>query len=945
MSAKDYKSTLNLPQTPFSMRGDLPKREPLQIEEWLKNKVYEKRIEKNKKHEKFLLHDGPPYANGGLHLGTALNKILKDVVVKYKNMSGYEARFIPGWDCHGLPVELGAEKQLLDKKLDKTKVPVTELRQMCREYAEKYIVLQMSQFKRLEVFGEWDNPYLTMSKEYVATIIRELGRHSKEGVLYQGNKPVYWCASCTTALAEAEIEYKNKRSPSIYVKFELSKDALASFKELSGIANNLHAKQVSFIVWTTTPWTLPANLGVFLHPEYEYIALKAPSGHYDLANLAEIWIIAQGLKESFEKALGLSKPLEVLLTFRSEKLHKQKLKHPFIDRESLIMEAEYVTLDAGTGVVHSAPGHGSEDYIVGTKYGLKIYAPVDEKGRFTEDFPEIPGLKGQFVFKTNTVIIENLKNSGHLLFSSEVEHSYPHCWRCHQPIIFRATPQWFIGMSSQKRSLRQEAKDQIKSIQWIPDWGINRILGMVETRPDWCISRQRTWGVPITVFYCQSCHEPLAEESVFFHVADLVKQHGTDIWFTESAEKLLPAGVKCKKCDSKSFVKEKDILDVWFDSGVSHAAVCEDRELGWPADMYLEGSDQHRGWFQTSLLTAVATRYRAPFKTVLTHGFVNDRDGKKMSKSKGNVVSPLDIINQFGAEILRLWVVLEDYRNDVNYSKESIERVSESYRKIRNTIRFILGNLYDFDPDQHQKSLHDMSDLDLWALSKSAGVFEKIRHAYEQYEFHFVYHQIVNFCAVDLSSVYFDILKDRLYTAAKDSLERRASQTALWMIGSALLRSLTPIITFTAEEAWKLFPQGKGKTDSIYLTDFPSGENGLDKWKNTELEEKFEILWNLRDRVLKELEVERQNKKIGHPREAKVILGVDDKTEKLLKEIREDLKRLFLVSELELTRGDQIKVIRSNGTKCERCWTYTLEVGQNVAHPDICDRCTKAIGK
>ncbi|MBI3535428.1 MAG: isoleucine--tRNA ligase [Deltaproteobacteria bacterium] len=939
MSAKDYKSTLNLPQTSFSMRGDLPKREPLQIEEWLKNKVYERRIEKNKKHEKFLLHDGPPYANGGLHLGTALNKILKDVVVKYKNMSGYEARFIPGWDCHGLPVELGAEKQLLDKKLDKTKVPVTELRQMCREYAEKYIALQMSQFKRLEVFGEWDNPYLTMSKEYVATIIRELGRHSKEGVLYQGNKPVYWCTSCTTALAEAEIEYKNKRSPSIYVKFELSKDALASFKELSNIANNLHAKQVSFIVWTTTPWTLPANLGVFLHPEYEYIALKAPSGHS--TNLAEIWIVAQGLKESFEKTLGLSKPLEVLLTFRSEKLHKQKLKHPFIDRESLIMEAEYVTLDAGTGVVHSAPGHGTEDYIVGTKYGLKIYAPVDEKGRFTEEFPE---MQGQFVFKANTVIIENLKNSGHLLFSSEVEHSYPHCWRCHQPIIFRATPQWFIGMSSQKRSLRQEAKDQIKSIQWIPDCGINRILGMVEARPDWCISRQRTWGVPITVFYCQSCHEPLAEESVFFHVADLVEEHGTDIWFTESAVKLLPAGAKCKKCGNQSFVKEKDILDVWFDSGVSHAAVCEDRELGWPADLYLEGSDQHRGWFQTSLLTAVATRYRAPFETVLTHGFVNDRDGKKMSKSKGNVVSPLDIMNQFGAEILRLWVVLEDYRNDVNYSKESIERVSESYRKIRNTIRFILGNLYDFDPDLHQKSLHDMSDLDLWALSKSAGVFEKIRHAYEQYEFHLVYHQIVNFCAVDLSSVYFDILKDRLYTAAKDSLERRASQTALWMIGSALLRSLTPIITFTAEEAWQLFPQGKGKTDSIYLTDFPSGENGLDKWKNTVLEDKFEILWNLRARVLKELEVERQNKKIGHPREAKVILGVDDKTEKSLKEIREDLKRLFLVSELELTRGDQIKVIRSNGTKCERCWTYSVEVGQNVTHPDICDRCIKAIG-
>ncbi|MGZ3688253.1 MAG: isoleucine--tRNA ligase, partial [Bdellovibrionota bacterium] len=867
---KDYKPTLNLPQTDFAMRASLPTREPEQVERWLKDRTYYRMVERNQKKKragKFLLHDGPPYANGNIHIGHALNKVLKDVVVKYKNMAGFEAPYVPGWDCHGLPIELGVEKQLLDQKRDKSTLPITELRKLCREYAAKYVELQKSQFQRLEVFGDWDNPYLTMSQQYVASIVRELGRCSKAGVLYKGNKPVYWCPVDATALAEAEIEYADKKSPSVYVKFDLTKDALAHFPELGAIAKREGAIRTSVIIWTTTPWTLPSNLGIALHPEFDYVAVKAPT-----LEGTEIWIVAKGLQENLEKAAGFEKPSTPLLTFKAEKLHRQYAQHPFIEsRKSLILLGDHVTLDAGTGAVHTAPGHGVDDYKIGSRYGLEIFAPVDDKGRFTMDFAP---MQGQFVFKANEPIIALLQESGHLVARQDIQHSYPHCWRCHSPVIFRATPQWFIGMEEKGasgRALRKEAESAIREVSWIPGWGINRILGMVESRPDWCISRQRAWGVPITVFYCTACNEPKADQSVFDHVANEMEAHGVDVWFTEPAEKLLAPGTKCSKCGKTEFKKEKDILDVWFDSGVSHAAVCEARELGWPADLYLEGSDQHRGWFQTSLLTAVATRRRAPFKTVLTHGFVNDKDGKKMSKSKGNVTSPLDLMKTHGAEILRLWVVLEDYRNDVSFSTESLERVSESYRKIRNTVRFLLGNLSDFDPNRDALPVSELGDLDRWALSRASEVLGRVTTAYDAYEFHQVYHAAVNFCVVDLSSVYFDILKDRLYTAGKASRERRSSQTAMWLITSALVRALAPILSFTSEESWGFLPRKADQDASIFLNDYPTD---FASWRNEKLEEIFAPIWETRAVVLKALEEARQAKTIGHPREALLELTV-----------------------------------------------------------------------
>jgi isoleucyl-tRNA synthetase len=947
---KDYKSTLNLPQTEFPMRASLPTREPVQVEKWIKDRIYYRMVERNRaaKKPKFLLHDGPPYANGNIHIGHALNKVLKDVVVKYKNMSGFESPYIPGWDCHGLPIELGVEKQLLDQKRDKSTVPILELRHMCRDYANKYIDIQKEQFQRLEIFGDWENPYATMNKDYVASIVRELGRCSKAGYLYKGNKPVYWCANDATALAEAEIEYADKKSPSIYVKFDLTKDALSAFPELKAIAEREGAIRTSIVIWTTTPWTLPANMGIAMHPEFDYVAVKAPT-----LEGTEIWIVAQGLQESFEKAAGFEKMSTPLLTFKAEKLHRQFVQHPFIaDRKSLIMLGEHVTLEAGTGAVHTAPGHGVDDYKIGSRYGLPIFAPVDDKGRFNADFPD---MQGQFVFKCNEGIIEKLRESGHLVARQDIQHSYPHCWRCQNPVIFRATPQWFIGMEikggdaglNQKglTTLRQQAEQSIKEVNWVPGWGINRIQGMVESRPDWCISRQRSWGVPITVFYCENCNEAKADQATFDHVADLIDERDIDVWFTESVENLMPKGSKCSKCGATTFKKEKDILDVWFDSGVSHAAVCEARELGWPADLYLEGSDQHRGWFQTSLLTAVATRRRAPFKTVLTHGFVNDKSGKKMSKSKGNVTSPLDLMKTQGAEILRLWVILEDYRNDVNFSMESLERVSESYRKIRNTTRFMLSNLYDFSPETDATPLEKLGELDRWALSRAASVFEKIEKAYESYEFHQVYHLVTNLCVVDLSALYFDILKDRLYTAGKKSPERRSSQTTMWLITDALLKVLAPILSFTSEECFGFLPSKKAKADSIFLTDYPRYSQELKGWSNPKLEETFAAIWAIRDTVLKSLEEARQAKTIGHPREAKVILTLDPAGEAALKATHEDLTRLFLVSDLELKTGKQIEaqIVRAQGEKCARCWTYSTAVGKSQQHVDLCDRCVEAL--
>ncbi len=944
MESKDYKDTLHLPQTEFPMRAGLPQREPEQVDRWLKDRVFEQMLEKNKSKPRFLLHDGPPYANGNIHIGHALNKVLKDVVIKYKNLSGFNAPYVPGWDCHGLPIELGVEKQLREQKRDKASVAVTELRALCREYAQKHIDIQKSQFQRLEIFGDWDHPYATMQPEYVASIIRELGKCSGRGSLYKGNKPVYWCPSCATALAEAEIEYADKKSPSIYVKFELTSEALSHYADLKKAADSVGASRACVIIWTTTPWTLPANLGVAMHPEMEYVAIEAPA-----LEGTELWIMAKALQPAVEAAAGFEKPSKPVLTFGAEHLHRQWLKHPFIPgKKSLVVLGEHVTADAGTGAVHTAPGHGVDDYKVGSRYGLEIYAPVDERGRYTAAFAqgEFASFLGKPVFEANEPVIALLQERSNLLARNDIQHSYPHCWRCNKAVIFRATPQWFIGMEKTTPSgatLRQQAIDAIGQVKWVPDWGINRILGMVQGRPDWCISRQRVWGVPITVFYCTACNEPLATPQVFNHVADLVHESGPDVWYTKPAAELLPAGAKCGACGKKEFKKETDILDVWFDSGVSHAAVCEARELGWPADLYLEGSDQHRGCFQTSLITAIATRGRAPFKAVLTHGFVNDKDGKKMSKSKGNVSSPLDLMKTHGAEILRFWVCLEDYRNDVSFSMESLDRVSESYRKIRNTVRFILGNLSDFNPDKDALPVSELGKLDRWALSRSAEALSHITDSFESYEFHRVYHELVNYCGVELSAIYFDILKDRLYTAGKASRERRSSQTALFLIGRALTTCLAPILSFTAEELWGFLPQWKGKPASVFLSDWPRA--ALTEWKNAEIEKSFEPIWKLREPVLRELEVARQAKTIGHPREARVSLAADAEAVNALRGVGEDPKRLFLVSELELTQGAtlSVRVERAPGEKCARCWTFDREVGKSAQHPDLCVRCEQAL--
>lgn len=915
---KDYKSTLNLPQTPFPMRGDLPTREPAQIQKWNEDRLYFRMIERNAKLGRpvFLLHDGPPYANGDIHIGHVLNKVLKDFVIKYKNMSGFQAPYVPGWDCHGLPIELGVEKNLKDKKIDKSSLKRTEVRELCGQYAQKFVEIQKAQFQRLQVFGDWDRPYLTMSSRYVAQIIRELGSCSRAGVLLRGNKPVYWCPSCQTALAEAEIEYAEKVSPSVTVAFDLpSEDA-------------------EIVIWTTTPWTLPANLAITVHPDAQYVFLKVGK---------RTFVVAESLKESFEKTLGVQDSLVVRQVSGTE-LAGIKARHPFVSRESVILVGEHVTLDSGTGAVHTAPGHGVDDYKVCAKNGIAPYSPVDHRGCFSEEIEGIPGSKNVHVFKANALVIEALKNREKLLAQSDIRHSYPHCWRCHQAVIFRATPQWFISMDLEK--LREKTLIAIPNVKWIPDWGIHRIQGMIESRPDWCISRQRSWGVPITAFYCLNCDQACVEKETFDHVAGLVEKSGPNIWYEWDCEQLLPENFSCKKCsnsDRKSgFRKETDILDVWFDSGVSHASVC-DREMGvWPADLYLEGSDQHRGWFQSSLLTAIATRSAAPYKTVLTHGFVMDSEGKKMSKSKGNVTAPMDIIKNMGADILRLWVAFEDYRSDVSISKESLDRVTEAYRKIRNTLRFLLGNLSDFDPSKDLIEVKNLGEIDRWAMSRLSNVMTRVQQGYEAYEFHTVFHLLNSFCTVELSATYLDILKDRLYTAGRNSPERKSAQNALFWIANSLARALAPILSFSAEEVWSFLPAA-GKSGSIFLEDFPALAGFIDE----ELEKKYARIWEIRQACTKALEEARRDSLIGHSREAKVVLRLNAEDSNLLRACRENPTRIFLVSQLEVADSETdelgVEILKAEGEKCARCWVYSKTVGSIAPNPDLCDRCSEAV--
>lgn len=897
------------------MKANLAQREPQILQFWQERGIYRKIQQKNRGKKHYILHDGPPYANGNIHIGHALNKILKDIIIKFRSMQGLYSPFVPGWDCHGLPIELQIDKSLGDKK-DMT--PVPEKRQLCREYAMKFVNIQREEFRRLGVFGDWERPYLTMTEDYESAIVEEFLNFVREGYVYRGKKPVHWCPSCVTALAEAEVEYADKESPSVYVRFRL-KDP-SSLPDIKG-------RDVYFLIWTTTPWTLPANLALAVNPDYEYAAILQDD---------EVVIIASALKERlFPKG-------SVIARFRGKDLEGIKAEHPFFSRESVVIPGEFVTAQEGTGIVHIAPGHGEDDYEVGKKYGLDIYAPVDDHGRFTDEVGS--ELKGIFVFKANSLIIDILKGKNALFKEEKIRHSYPHCWRCKKPVIFRATEQWFISL--QRNDLRQRCLNEIEKVTWIPSWGKERIYGMVLNRPDWCISRQRAWGVPIALITCSGCKTFVNDRDVFGRVIERFKKYGSDVWFTDEIKEYLPEGYRCKVCGGDSFVKEKDILDVWFDSGVSHAAVVSrDERLSWPSDMYLEGSDQHRGWFQSSLITSVGIKGKAPYRTVLTHGFAVDGQGRKMSKSLGNVIAPMDVINKNGAEILRLWVSAEDYREDVRLSNEIIDRLIEAYRKIRNTARFLLGNLSDFDGGDYSDHL---TEIDSWAMSRLQGLIKRVTEAYERFEFHLVYHSIHNFCVVDMSSFYLDILKDRLYTFKRDSLERRAAQWVLYEILSVMTRLMAPILSFTAEEIWGFMPGEK--VESVFLSDFPIPD---ERYMKPDLEDRWARLIAIRDEVNKALEIKRQEKFIGNSLEAKVEIFLRGKDYKLLTQYRDFLPALFIVSAVTLSDSEPVEkayrseeipdlfisIERAPGRKCERCWNWSDSVGSFSDAPDICHRC------
>lgn len=946
--SKDYKSTLNLPRTDFQMRADLPRREPEILKAWEEEGLYRKITETGTGREKYILHDGPPYANGRIHIGHALNKILKDIIVKSRFMMGYATDYVPGWDCHGLPIELQVEKALSE---DKKKLSKLEIRKRCREYAEKYVAIQRDEFKRLGVFGEWDNPYLTMDYGYQASILKELGRCVDKGLVYKGKKPIHWCSSCETALAEAEVEYASKESPSIYVKFRILDPELN--KRFPGLSN----REVSIIIWTTTPWTLPANLAIAIHPEFEYVVVERKNTEHRDKD-GEVFILAEGLLEDLARRLNWE-DLNIIERFRHEKVVGLKALHPFIERDSIIITAEHVTLEAGTGCVHIAPGHGQEDYELGLKHGLEIYAPVDNHGKFTRD---VKDFEGQFVFKANNGIIDLLIKNGALIYKEVIEHSYPHCWRCKKPVIFRATEQWFILMD--KGNLREKALSEIERVRWIPEWGKNRIYSMAKNRPDWCISRQRAWGVPITAFVCKLCGTTLLSKEIIDKMAAEFERGGADIWFEKDVRELIPENTRCKKCNSTEFSKEEDILDVWFDSGSSFAAVLEKHEkLTSPADLYLEGSDQHRGWFQSSLLISVGTRDRAPFKAVLTHGFVVDGKGKKMSKSMGNVIAPQEVISKYGAEVLRLWVAGEDYREDIRISEEILTRLSEGYRRIRNTCRYILGNLYDFDPERDAVLYKELMELDRLTLHRLTILDRKVLKAYTDFEFHLVYHSIYNFCAVYLSAFYLDILKDRLYTSSADSRERRAAQTTIYHVLDHLARLLAPILPLTMDEAWNFLPKRENKEpDSVHLTSLPKE---TDDWLDEGLEERWRSLLRAKDEISKALESARQKKLIGHSLDARVTVLPPKDMEDALKAGRADLKDILIVSQIDVSSnypisgnedsfvvfesqdipGLKVYIEQARGKKCERCWNYSEEVGRNTEHPTICERCLKVLGQ
>ncbi|MCX7886393.1 MAG: isoleucine--tRNA ligase [Verrucomicrobiae bacterium] len=912
MSQPNYKETLNLPRTDFPMKANLPQREPLLLERWERLGLYEKIQAARRNAPLFVLHDGPPFANGDVHIGTALNKILKDIIVKYKTMRGYRAPFVPGWDCHGQPIEYKVRKDL---EKSRETVSQAELRRQCRAFAEKYIEIQRRQFKRLGVFGDWENPYLTMTPRYEAEIVGALAEMVGKGFIYRGKKPVYWCACCRTALAEAEVEYSEHTSPSVYVKFPVP------------------AKPGEFaVIWTTTPWTLPANVAIAVKPDFVYV--RAQTGN-------ETWWVAEGLVEAVANTCGVK--LHPLEKRTGVELEGMITRHPFVERNSPIILSPYVTLEQGTGLVHTAPGHGAEDYEIGQKYGLPVLAPVDDDGVFTKEAGEFAG---QFVFEANRAIVEHLRRNGLLAAQTDVQHSYPHCWRCKQPIIFRAMEQWFIALDHHQ--LRQNALSEIRNVRWIPAWGENRISATLQQRPDWCISRQRAWGVPLPFLGCRTCGKEILSKELILRFRERVSRDGADIWFERDVPELF-GDVRCPYCGSSELQKCPDIVDVWFESGVSHRAVlrtCAD--LAYPADVYLEGSDQHRGWFQSSLLTAMATEGRAPFRTVLTHGFlvtqIEDTGKKaKISKSAGKPANAEDYVNRYGADVLRLWVASEDYRADIPLSEEIFEGVSDTYRKIRNTFRILLANLYDFDPAQHAVSRQQMSELDRWLLSRLQGLVADLNAAYEQFEFHRVYHLVNGFCAVELSSFYVDVMKDFLYTLASDSQLRRSAQTAMYRTAETLARLIAPVLPFTADEVWSHLP-GRN-TDSVHLAEFPVPDAA---WQDAALEQRWERLLAVRSKVAAELERARQAGLIGKSLEAQVEIAPDSQaTRQWLEQFGGWLETVLIVSAVRLSEptGDSLKVVvrRADGQKCGRCWRWTTDVGSDVAHPQLCSRCVEVV--
>jgi isoleucyl-tRNA synthetase len=1047
----DLKKTINLPKTAFAQKGNLAQSEPARLKRWAEAGLYELIRRSRQGREKFILHDGPPYANADIHLGTAMNKILKDIVVKSRTMLGYDAPYVPGYDCHGLPIEQFVERALAEKGKKKSDLSTESFRRACREHAANALKGQTRDFRRLGILGLWEDPYLTMSNHYEAETARLFGLFVERGYVYKGARPVYWCIHDQTALAEAEVEYREHTSPSVYVKFPLSEDSVeakAFKRELLGDEDD--PRKVYFLIWTTTPWTLPANLGIAVNPQFEYAAIESDDG-------GEVYIVASelvgtvaakcdiGRRESGEpgelsgmklgdiekrhtdkvdegsaasSGIGLSTSFfrvewspRILARFMGSRLDRLEARHAWLDRPSLLMLGDHVTLGgeadaeteldvseardrrvtgkAGTGLVHTAPGHGHDDFVIGKAYGLDIYCPVDNAGRFTG---EVEHFAGEGVFEANPHIVAFLRGRGVLLFDEPYAHRYPHCWRCKNPVIFRATPQWFISLDAAARetvevekdddgrdrtnftenepdapeSLRAMALREIKNVEWVPAWGEERMRNMQRGRPDWCVSRQRVWGVPIPVFYCSACGETVASTEVINHVADIFERETTDAWYSRPAPELLPEGFVCPKCGSSEFTKETDILDVWFDSGASSIAVLESEKyegLRWPADVYLEGGDQFRGWFNSSLVVGLAAHDRAPYRTVVTHGWTLDAQGRAMHKSAGNAVAPEEFVKDSGADILRLWVVSSDFKEDMRCSDEILQRVSETYRKIRNTARFALGNLDGFDPAADAVGLNEMPEVDRWVLDELDVVVGRVLEGYRAYEFHAVYHALYNFCTVTLSARYFDIIKDRLYTSAPKSHARCSAQTALNYIADALARMLAPILVFTADEIWENLPGVKGGsgggdrdaadeggavTASVHLAEFPVA--GVEH--DAPLRERWARLFELRDVVLRALEEARVSKLIGSGLEAHVRLAAKRKTYELLEHYREDLRYVFIVSQVSLTLLEEVdaeelrvKVERAAGQKCERCWNYSTLVGTFTRYPAVCERCVEALAE